>query len=312
LSLLGNSLDRAGAEEWQLRHELSAAATLKKKFSLPERFREEFSHSRYIPNVLYVQGMALDTRVDVTRFRKEAYIDYYHDFPSHVSYDTWAAVLSNFPQSPVATVATVHMAKLLVRDSRVDEAIEALQRVARPAGQDSSSPPRPAGQRPGWREMLDKKPAEATLNIPLRAVVGEGRRLLDLLVNNRDTRYGDAPLADLFALDPRSTHYASNLEDLLGRYPGSALEDNLLLASALTPRSAATRIARLRELLLDARLNDARPAAIYDLARVLEEDYQPAEAQKLYRQVMEAHPLSPWADDAKAAVERLTQMAARR
>ncbi|HKZ52960.1 MAG TPA: histidine kinase dimerization/phosphoacceptor domain-containing protein, partial [Candidatus Acidoferrales bacterium] len=43
LSLLGNSLDRAGAEEWQLRHELSAAATLKKKFSLPERFREEFS-----------------------------------------------------------------------------------------------------------------------------------------------------------------------------------------------------------------------------------------------------------------------------
>jgi len=43
LSLLGNSLDPTGTAEWQLRHELSAAATVKKKFSLPERFREEFS-----------------------------------------------------------------------------------------------------------------------------------------------------------------------------------------------------------------------------------------------------------------------------
>ncbi len=43
LSLLGNLLDRAGAEEWQLRHELSAVATVKKQFSLPGRFREEFS-----------------------------------------------------------------------------------------------------------------------------------------------------------------------------------------------------------------------------------------------------------------------------
>lgn len=42
LSLLGNRLD-AAAGEWHIRHELSAAATAKREFALPERFSEELS-----------------------------------------------------------------------------------------------------------------------------------------------------------------------------------------------------------------------------------------------------------------------------
>jgi signal transduction histidine kinase len=43
LSLLGNSLDRAGAAEWQLRQETSAAATVKKSFALSRRFIDELA-----------------------------------------------------------------------------------------------------------------------------------------------------------------------------------------------------------------------------------------------------------------------------
>jgi hypothetical protein len=272
-----------------------------------EWFRNNFPRSRYIPNVLYIKGMAQDARIDLPRFRQDAYIDYYDEFPSHVSYDTWAAALHNFPESPVADVAAVQIARLTVRDGRVDNAIGVLERFRNPPAPPEEESERP--RRSGWKLVFEKMPAESTLNIPTRVVVSQGRRLLDLLVNNRDARYGDAPLVEFFKLDPRYARYAENLDVLVDRFPGCALEDNVRVAAALTPRSTATRIRRLRRLLTLPASSDARPAAIYELAKVLQEDYQPAEAEELYRRVVAEHPSSPWADDARWALERLERLA---
>lgn len=273
-----------------------------------ERFRNDFPRSRYIPNALYIKGMAQDARVDITRFQQDAYIDYYHDFPNHISYDTWAAVLHNYPESPVADVAAVHIAKLMVRDEHVNDALEVLARF-RDAATGAGAPPAPRrAPRSGWSLVLERMPAEATLNIPTPAVISEGRRLLDLLVNNRDSLYGDEPLVELFKLDPHYAQFGANVEALLARFPGCALEDNLRLALALVPRSAATRIARLRELLLSPTLNDARPAAMYELARILQQDYQPAESETVYRRLVAEYPSSPWADDAGRALQRVEKL----
>lgn len=272
-----------------------------------DSFRASFPTSRYIPNILYIKGMAQDSRVDISRFMRDSYITFYYDFPSHVSFDTWAAVLSNFPKSPVADVAAVHIAALLVREGRVDDAIEQLERF-RP--RDAADSAEARARATGLIRVLEKRPAEETLNIPTRVVVSEGRRLLDLLVKNRDTVYGDEPLVEFFKLDPRSGFFAANMERLRRRFPECRLEDNLILADVLSTPDEHERITKLESLLRGDDLYDARPAAVFALATLLQGAYRPADARARFEELTGRFGDTPWGEDARyqlEQMERLTQ-----
>lgn len=271
-----------------------------------EAFCSSFSYSRYVPNALYIEGMAQDMRIDIDRFMNEERIEFYHDFPSHVSFGTWARVLGNFPHSPVADVAALQTAKLFVRDSRVDDALDVLQRFEN--GASSAGDNRTGERATGLFGVLEKKPAEATLKLPVRATRSEGRQLRLLLLNNRDAVFGDKPLVALFMLDPQSAFYTRNLEETRAAFPGCKLEDNLLLAEALTIEDRDARTARLRDLLAGDALDDAKPAAIYELGVLLQQAYRADEARAMYDEVAAQYPGTPWADDAKHAIERLDQI----
>jgi len=272
-----------------------------------EAFRSSFPTSRYIPNILYMKGMAQDTRVDVARFMKDSYVEFYHDFPSHVSFDTWAAVLSNFPKSPVADVAAVHIASLLVREGRVDDAVDVLGRFR---DENVGSGAANRAKDTSLIRVLKKKPAEATLNIPTDVVVSEGRRLLHLLVNNRDTVYGDEPLVEFFKLDPQSGYFTPNVEQLRRRYPDCQLEDNLILAEALNTADEDERIRRLESLVKSDDLRDAQPAALFALATALQAVFRPDDAKAALEQINSRHGDTPWAVDARRQLEQLARLTA--
>ncbi|MFQ6048251.1 MAG: hypothetical protein ACE5K7_02680, partial [Phycisphaerae bacterium] len=85
--------------------------------------------SRYIPNVLYMKGRALDMRVDMVRFRREGVLSFYDDFPNPVSEQTWATLVTNYPESVPSSVARYKLAVFGVRRGQVDQASRLLKEL---------------------------------------------------------------------------------------------------------------------------------------------------------------------------------------
>jgi len=294
------------ALEWQLQltsgvfalyqHEAVAAC---------DAFRTRFPRSRYIPNTLYIEGRAIDMRIDQEFFRKRAMLRYYNDFPSAVSKPVWQELHERFSRSPLSTVATLRLAMLEARAGNVDRAIELLNtliawRHERDGSQETQAS---AG---GWRAYFAKLPASGTLGVDSGAVVQEGRKLRHLLANNRDPHQRDRALVRLLSFDPRHAMYRGNLKslraDIQKRYPLTMLGDNLDVLIASTEPSRSLRIAALDRCvqdLLEQTASDALPQARYELGLAYKEDNRPAEARELFEQARQYHRDSPWALEAE-------------
>jgi len=216
-----------------------------------ERFLENYSESRYVPNALYLEGRALDMRIDREVFLKTLILRYYHDFPRTASRSIWEELYQRFPDSPLASVAAVRLAKLEIRceDGSVDRAVELLEWVIdRWADQERGDTTLPALG--GLRGFLAKRPASYTLDVDPVQMAHDARKLRVLLVNNRDPEQDDAALRELFRLDPRHEMYQYNLRKLLARIRRgeliSRLGDNLQVLIATTESSSSLKIEELK------------------------------------------------------------------
>jgi hypothetical protein len=270
-----------------------------------DEFCRTRSHSRYIPNVLFLKGRALDMRVDILRFRREGVLSFYDDFVNPISEQTWATLLANYAQSPLAAVAMYKLANFRGRQGQVPQAVSLLQTLIERFGK----PGEPAGQ--GGEagllpQIFARKPPAATLDVHVPGVVEQARELLELLqANGDDPIWGYAPVAELLQLDRRSPWYDEKLESMLQKYRGSLLEDNLALDLAMAAESVSRRISSLQELQGRYPRGDSLPELLFRLGELLEVDARPEEARLAYTRVVQEHRESVWA---VRAARRLGQL----
>ena len=67
------------------------------------RFRQRYPRSRYIPNALYIEGQAADTRIapQFGIYRGDVLLRYYQEFPSPASESAWRELYEQHPESPL-------------------------------------------------------------------------------------------------------------------------------------------------------------------------------------------------------------------
>lgn len=271
-----------------------------------DKFRADFPRSRYVPNVLYIKGRAIDMRVDVEAFRRDAVVHFYDDFPSPNSAPTWALIAAgDWPPSPVTAIALYRLAQLEARAGRIDAARERLRRLEAEFGRPVTTAPAPSAP-------LAKPDPTGTLGIRIREVVLAGRRFAWLLERYWDPPYANAPLVEMLRMDPRHRLYTRNLEELLEKYPNARLRDYVELQLVLhaNERSASLRIAAL-EAFVREHADDASGAlgeAYYRLGEAYVNDRRDTDAVRAFQAVVDRCPDSPWVEDAQIRLGQLAPM----
>ncbi|QOJ15709.1 MAG: hypothetical protein HRU75_14120 [Planctomycetia bacterium] len=227
-------------------------------------FLARHPRSRYVTNVLYIQGYSLDTRMDARALAGgPPRVELYAEFPHAQSRPVWLALWNQSPDSPLRIVAGVRLA---VHDLRAGEAGSAQERLERVLEIGAGGA---AASQPAARGLLATPPAEESLEFEARPFLSEAEQLLALVRANRDCpAYGNAPLAELFALDPHRPRYSAALERLALRRPGALLHDNLRVAWAASLPSSAERAAALRAICDEGGAGDALAEAHYRLAEI--------------------------------------------
>jgi outer membrane protein assembly factor BamD (BamD/ComL family) len=280
------------------------------------RFRENFPDSRYIPNALYLEGRALDMRIDRKFFLKTLILRYYHEFPRTASQPIWEELYQRFPDSPLASVAGVRLAKLETRcdDGSVDRAVDLLEWVI-DKWADHEHGDTPLASLGGLRGFLAKRPASNTLEVDPLQLAQDARKLHALLVNNRDPEQGDQALRELFRLDPRHELYQYNLKKLLLRIQRgeliSRLADNLQVLIATTESSSSLKIEKLKACVqhFSKRENsDALPRALFELGSAYQNDSRLKEAQQIFHRLTNQFLDSPWAEEAERRLAKISMV----
>jgi outer membrane protein assembly factor BamD (BamD/ComL family) len=308
-------------EEAFARHQAEAVAAC-------DAFTRSFPDSRYHLNALYIKALALDTRVDRAALLRERAPRFYSDFPSHLSREPWTSVLVNLQRaqrrSPMAAMAGLRLAQLEARDCYLDPAIELLRGVledfgVRPGA--AEAPPsdsiddHASGR---FENVLRRRPAEASLKVPVESAVQSARQMLELLTRNRnDPQFGEAPLCGAAAspggermgwqlLNSRQPYYAENLRSLAQRFPGSILMDNIQLAIAEHARHVEERVAALESIERDFPEGDAVPESLFRLGFAYQDAGRTDDARQVLQRLRTTFPDSTWAALADARLRVLS------
>lgn len=308
-------------DDWDLEVEGSNEAYADQQYEAMtacDRFLKKYPESRYVPNVLYLKGRALDMRVDRDLFRRKGILRHYEDFPNMASKSTWERLARDYPDSPLASVAMHRLAILQVRSGDADAAEAVLRTlIDRFAGE------RPQASQPeeaaGFWSLLAKRPASGALGVVPSRVGMQARKLLALVEANRDPQQNDLALQDLMKLDPRDAMYVQNLRQQLreieAKYPLTLLRDNLEVMIAAAEPSQSLRIRALEALVqkLSAEPgSDAYPQARYELGLAYQSDNRMSEARTVFEAVLAHDSSSPWAMEARRALAEMGVAAAHR
>ena len=272
------------------------------------RFRNDYPQSRYVPTVLYMQARILDTRLDEAKLADEAPVrELYSDFPHAQSQDIWEELWVKFPNTPFAVQAGLNVAELQLRAGNVNGATTQLEDVLNLSIKPKSTPPT---TQPGLRSLLVRAEPESHLDFQPEPYRQEATRLLELIRRNRDDpKYGNAPLVELAALDPRRIGYLPQLRRLAEKYPDSMLYDNLMVRWAAGLPDPNEREAALEGCLRTYTTGDAIPEALWRLANLDLQVFGTNDAARRekgmerYRRIVSEYPETCWA---KRAIDRLS------
>jgi hypothetical protein len=281
------------------------------------RFRDHYPASRYIPNALYLEGRAIDMRMDprLALVRDTLHVQHYQDFPNAASRPVWRELHERFPDSLPASVAALHLAMFEARSGQVDHAVALLDElIRRSAGQAAEEAP-PAGGGI-FSGTLAKRPAASSLDVDRAAVVQRAEKLRYLLAQNRDPDQNDLALQRLLGFDPHHAGYRQNLrrlwEESPSRHPRTLLRDNVKVLLATAQSSSFEKAERLRGCIdeLGAE-SDAYLMACYELGVVYQSERWFNKAREVFEQALRPevkrhHPESPWI---KEIERRLAAMA---
>lgn len=268
-------------------------------------FLEQYPDSRYRPNVLYLEGRALDMRIDRDLFRRKGIVRHYESFPSLASRPVWEQLAAEHPDSPLASVAMYRLGILRARVGDVDGAVEILERLIRDFGESNRQSTQPEAAVSIYN-VLAKRPASNTLRVVPADAVMQGRKLLALIRENRDPHQNDLALRTLLSFDPRDYMYVRNLRRLLDdmetKYPLTLLRDNVEVMLAAAESSTSLKIDKLEDCVrrLSGEPNsDALARAQYELGVAYQADNRMADARKIFEQMLVKDSTSPWAAEAR-------------
>ncbi len=273
-----------------------------------DRFLRLFPDSMYAVCALYIQGRALDMRVDQNRFRDRRELAFYDSFPSGRSQRAWRLVERVSPRSPVAADALLRLSVLDVRAGRLDDAIARLEQLEDTFG--GTQPPADNPAETPIDALMQREPPEQSLGIVVAQRVLAGRQLLQLLERNRDPLWGDDPLVALMQFDPQSTFYARNLRSILERFPACQLADNVRLRIALTHDNAPARIAALNRCVQENRDGDAFCESLYELGLAHQKDRGVSDARSAYERIVGECRDSIWPEQAETRLRQLDRATA--
>lgn len=264
-------------------------------------------NSPYVPCALYIQGRALDTRLDTRKLIAAARREFYTDFPHVQSEATWSALLTGYPDSPLAIAAGLRLAQLRLRRSDTAGALQAIEtiRASEAARRDSTTQPAPRG-------LLRTRRPEESLDLDPKPYLFEAQRLSELIVANRDDpKYGAAPLQQLACLDPHRSRYLEQLLRLTSEYPESLLIDNILVRWAAAADDHEERADRLAACIRRFPNGDATAEALFRLADLEIQSLAGSDETRLaqginrMRELVERFGTTCWGE---AAAERLRML----
>jgi TolA-binding protein len=271
-----------------------------------ERFVRLFPDSDYAISALYIEGRALDMRVDLEEFRRQRKFRFYDQFPSSRSRLAWEKIEFNAPNSSAASEAMLRLAILDTRDGDVASAIRRLKRLEDTFGQD-----RPVLSDEGDATADTKGPLarprtpEVDMHIPVAQAALDGRKLRLMIEQNRDPLWNDEPLTRLMRLDPRDANYALNLDSLLEQFPNCRLADNVSMLRARAEADAKRRIEMLQRCVESYPNGDAVPSVLYELGSAHQELRHHDDARSMFKRLIAEYPEQPWRTSAE---ERLRQL----
>lgn len=252
------------ARQAEVKHRVSSSllvrllADRQAAYDACEEFLATHLQSRFTPNVLYIQARTLDTRLDELRVTGErAQRELYTDFPHVQSERPWTALLTQYPDSPLAIAARLRLAQLRMRAGRIEEALAVL---------DMPSVPRRGAL---LRGAAEPNRPEATLDFEPDEFVFHADQLRELIVHNcaADGLARDrAALQAIGGLDPHREGYRQQLVCLAAEYADRPIHDNLVVKWASTHEDRARRAALLRLCLERYPDGDAYPEALFHLA----------------------------------------------
>jgi len=272
------------------------------------RFIADYPHSRYVPNVLYIQARVLDTRLDEAKLAHEAPVrELYSDFPHVQSAETWLALRRGYPDSPFAVLAGLRLAELALRSGEIDDAMLHLEFAL---SRNGFGERRPTTTQPGLRGFLTATAPESRLDFHPEPYHREARRLLELIRENRDEPSA-APeaIVELAALDPRRAGYRDELLRLAERARDSRLYDNLAVRWAMISPDINERAETLRACLRTFDAGDARPEALFHLAGMeiqalgAADEAVRAQGVEHLRELVDRYPQTCWAALAAVRLE---------
>lgn len=228
-------------------------------------FLRDHPRSRYVPNVLYIKGIALDRRLTTNERSWQLEQDsVYADFPHPASSETWQVLWSTFPDSPLSLTAGLRLAQLSLRRGAVDTALQqldALEARAITLEPVINAPPAPG--------LFQESTSIETLGVNPMLDVAEGARIAALVRANRDDpRFGATALQARFSLDRQRRGYRDALKRVYYEFQESLLADNLLLAWIQAEPQVDERRRLLAAFSEIGATGDALPEAIYALAEL--------------------------------------------
>ncbi len=281
-------------------------------------FLRKYPSSRYVPNALYILGLANDMRFDYSVLDKKWLVEYHTDFVCKRSRDVWQNLVEKYPESIYAQPARLRLAILLIRDKHIIQAKKYLEEVLewnkRLAHRTTTRPIRGITS---FRQLLAKPVQIDIPQVNLDKISVVARRLLELIEHNADDpQYQAEPIAEMLKLDKTHPKYRDHLLELAIKYANSKLHDNLLVEYALQEKDPFSKRKLLVRYTDMFKQTDAGAQALYELAKLEQSlglvnmDKQSYEsARKHYKLLILRFPKSVFANLARQRLKRLGNMA---
>ncbi len=282
-----------------------------------DEFLARYPSSQYVPNALYILGLANDMRFDYSVLDKKWLVEYHTDFVCKRSKKVWQIIYEKYPDSIYAQPARLRLAILAIRNEHVSQAKHFLTDLLRYNNKLlKQTTTRPTRAITSFKQLLARPMQFDIPQVNLRMITIKAKELLELIrYNADDPRYHAKPLAELFKLDKTHPKYRDHLLELAIRYVNSKLHDNLLVLYALQEKDPVTREKMLERYAKMFRKTDAGADALFELAKLeqalglVNMDKRSYEmARKHYELLIARFPTSFFAEMARQRLRKLKNM----
>ena len=310
--LIADAIDQAETDR------LTAAARC-------DDFLTHFSQSRYVPNVLFLKGRALDQRLKRRRLVQDHRAEYQSEQPSPRSGLTWKTLIANYPGNELVVAAYHRLAILHARDGDFVEALKLLELASQPLLEPIAPVDTADSPRNSLRIYFDRAVDHGErLGVDRASIAMRARRLAEMIsackgdstkpaaeVFGTANQSGAAllhPLQLFVSLYDDDPQYEANLAAIGKAYPESETRHYTDIRGATLIPPISRRIERMRAIVRQTEGRAAHAEALFRLADALQDDSITDECENTLEELTRQHPQSVWAQEARERLMSVTML----